>query len=489
MSNSRMKQAIDETIGQEPLLQEALVEKMMEKKSPKKTRSWLQPALVLLLIFAVGAVLYFTPGDTDRSATEIVVEAKNLSAEQRMVVEDFYAAIQQKDADALSEVSEVNAELAFSDYSSFDLTKPLEVVKTIEDTHSLTLFVKLQGDYDTVFNKIQFVKESNKIEVGTQHLHYIYQGEVLFPKTITLDYRTAPFATEMINYEIEETNFAYEPMEVFDGTLYQLKMDNRTWRIFKTQAGKLLDLGSFSEVETTVVVGKENELFLIDEATSFVTMLYKNSNGEYQTVAGDLGRDIGISFYQYENYKQPLLLWGGTEPKIVTTRDGQLIVANIFEQAKFERPIEFYSAETFGPNLLVKYNEDFVQQSKYFTLTDFETYTTVDSTPEYEAKASHLKNMMLAGRHNDSSYLLFSNGTLEIVKDTRFQSLQPNVNGEQVEPRERTEITYTNIEVYAEGNQYFITGDEGFTMTLTRTGERIFIDDEGIEYTSPTSFK
>lgn len=52
---------------------------------------------------------------------------------------------------------------------------------------------------------------------------------------------------------------------------------------------------------------------------------------------------------------------------------------------------------------------------------------------------------------------------------------------------ELIEETYTNIQIETKDNQYFITGDNGFSWTLTRTAPRILKDEKGIEYTVPVN--
>src|SRR5690606_35469083 len=52
MTNSQVKQAIDETIGRQPLMDEAFVQKVLDgKQHRKKELPFIQPAIVLLLAF------------------------------------------------------------------------------------------------------------------------------------------------------------------------------------------------------------------------------------------------------------------------------------------------------------------------------------------------------------------------------------------------------------------------------------------------------
>ena len=124
----------------------------------------------------------------------------------------------------------------------------------------------------------------------------------------------------------------------------------------------------------------------------------------------------------------------------------------------------------------------------YFTPSQTEQMA-VETKEYYQAKPEHLQNMLLQNRYNDQITYFFSNGTLYYHSDTRFFYEKPEIEDEKPAPRELVEKTYTNIKIKTKGNQYFITGDDGFSLTLTRTAPRILQDEKGIEYTTPMKFE
>lgn len=50
---------------------------------------------------------------------------------------------------------------------------------------------------------------------------------------------------------------------------------------------------------------------------------------------------------------------------------------------------------------------------------------------------------------------------------------------------DQVEKVFTNVEIKTKEDKYYITADEGISLTFTKIGERIIKDENGIEYTSP----
>ena len=266
-------------------------------------------------------------------------------------------------------------------------------------------------------------------------------------------------------------------------TLYQLKTKRGTQRIFETVTGERFDLGIVSDGMTYYTVGENNQFYLIDQITTMMTYIYRNKQGEYQIVTGELG-DRSIVKYQTEVHEEPFLVTGGDQPKIITIQDGQLIFADIFEKAKFENSIEFYSTESQGAKVLVKYTEDLKQTSTYYELTSMNVYEDIRMRGVLIAEPSHLQTMWLTNRYKGQLKVQFDNGTLYYRNNDKVGTEEPTFDHDPIWP-ETIEETITNIKIETKDNQYFITGDNGFTWTLTRTAPRILQDEKGIEYTVP----
>ena len=96
---------------------------------------------------------------------------------------------------------------------------------------------------------------------------------------------------------------------------------------------------------------------------------------------------------------------------------------------------------------------------------------------------------MLRNRYDDRIYYLFSEGELLYRADSRLFIERPKSADEKPLSGELIENTYTNIKISTKGNQYFITGDDGFSLTLKRIGERLLVDQEGNEYITPIYFR
>lgn len=107
----------------------------------------------------------------------------------------------------------------------------------------------------------------------------------------------------------------------------------------------------------------------------------------------------------------------------------------------------------------------------------------------YMAKPEHLKDMIVQNRKESGILYVFNNGTLHYRSNTRLYIEKPKSEDETPYSGESIEKTYTNIQIKTKDNQYFITGDDGFSWTLTRTAPRILIDEKGIEYTIPFAFE
>ena len=471
MTNSQVKKAIDETIGNEPLMNEAFVQKVMDGKQKRKKRvPFFQPALVVVLMLLIGAVLYFTPQETKQSAVEI--KDYNLTDVQLNKLNHYYTAIVNADRKSLTEVALLDKdEDFFKRYQNFDFSKRIEVVKVIETTQQYQYYVALRSAEHTYLDHLVFDKESEKFILNKGHEISYYEREVEFPKTIALQYKKAPVATPM---DISNIDLKKAQSERINGnTFYQLETKRGMRRIFETFAGEYYDLGIASEGISYYSVGHDNQFYFIDALTKMLTFVYLNDDGDYQILTGEL-EERGITNYQTYVHEEPILLTVGEQPKVMTIQKDKLVYSDILELAEFENPKAFYSIESMGMHVLVKYTEDLQQISTYYEFTAADVLTDYRTIGVLEAKREHLADMSLANRYNDQTIYMFSYGTLYY---------REKVAGKLIDK------TYTNIQVETKGNQYFITGDDGFSWTLTRTAPRILQDEKGIEYTTPIAFE
>jgi hypothetical protein len=479
MTSSQVKRAIDETIGEQPLMNEAFIQKVVQHKGPKKPLAFLQPVIVFLLMLAIGATLYFTPGKNEHSAVEI--SEQYLTDQQTKLLEQYYSAIASKDQKALENVATMSTAEVIKRYEAFDFTKGLEVVKTIDAENELTLFVKLSTANDALLEKLLLDKASNKFVLTDGYEFSYYEQEVELPKTISLKYKVAPIATPMENPTIYPLENA-EKEKIDGNTLYQIETKKGVRRIFETFSGQRFDLGIVSEGMTYYSAGDYNQFYLVDSLTTMMTYIYLNQQGDYQIVTGELG-EREVTTYQTEVVKEPFLIMSGEKPKIVTIQDGQLVYADFLKQADFENPIEFYSTESQGAMLLVKYTEDVKQTSSSYELTSMNVLENSALKDIWIAKPIHLQTMWLTQRYNGQLQYQFDDGTLYFRNNDRVNGTEEPTFGHDPIWPETIEKTYTNIKIETKGNQYFITGDNGFKWTLTRIAPRIFKDDKGIEYT------
>ncbi|MEG0386270.1 MAG: hypothetical protein RR642_16135, partial [Solibacillus sp.] len=374
------------------------------------------------------------------------------------------------DAKALKKVANVNTEMVLKEYSIFDLEQPFEIVKTIDEDQRILLYIKLTTGELDFLNEIQFVKATGKIELNEQQLFYAY-GDIEFPRSIDLEFRSAEYAPEMLNFDLKSQQQAYEKGIFADGTiLHQLKDEEGTLRVIETVEGKFLDVGIFSDgpsISYTMSSGSGGYL-IIDEKGMNITLLFKQSAGNYQIVYGDL-QDRKEGPYQIDFHDEPVYFWGGQDAKIVTVRDGELVSANIFEHAKLNGPIPFYSVDMRGPNVLLKYDDNYAQKSNYYLLEGFDQLST--SEIHFDAKESNLRNRVFINRANYYNQYEFYGNDLKI-------KLAPKDVGADG----KSEQIYTNIKVRVDGENYFVTGDGGFAVQFTRKDDRTIVDEQGNEY-------
>ena len=468
MTNSQVKQAIDETIGRQPLMEEAFVQKVMQKKQRKKPLPFLQPAIVVLLMLAVGAVLYFTPNQTLQA---VEIESSYLEENHQQLVADFYEAIIQEDKKALAKLSSVDSEQAYARYSIIEFNKPVEVIKTIDTEKSITLFLKLQANDIEYLDKLVINKESEMIELDITQSMVLYTENIELPKEFLLEYKEAPYAPVLENLELDINGAEIQPVN--DHILYQIPTDEGTWRVFETPEGKRLDLNVASDQPTVVIRGTSDQFYFIDSETNETTYIYRNNTGEYQIVIGQL-EGTNVMTFADDFHDEPVLFMSGSAPKVITTKQGHLLYADIFEHTELTNPQEFYHAERIGTHLLLEYVEDSKQTSTYYQFTAKDVLLDYRRIGMLEAKPEHFTDMSIANRYNDRLIYIFNDDTIRY----RGKSL----SGELIEE------TYTNIQIETKDNQYFITGDNGFSWTLTRTAPRILKDEKGIEYTVPVNF-
>ncbi|MCH7322989.1 hypothetical protein LZ480_14010 [Solibacillus sp. MA9] len=471
MTKSQMKQAIDEAISNGPMMNENFVQKILnDKKRPKKTIPFLQPALVVVMMLVIGTLLYFSPSQTKQSAVEI--KEYSLTDTQAKLVEGFYTAIAMKDEKALAKVATMSNEEVINRYKAFDLTKQIEVIKTIDDEKELMLYIKLRGATYSYLEKLVLDKESEKFIISDAYEFLFYEEDIELPKSIALTYQDAPIATPMKTtpWKLDKA----EQQTINGNTLYQIETKEGMQRIFESFSGERFDLGIASEGISYFNSGESNQFFIIDTLTKQMTYIYLNQQGTYQMITGELDWQ-SITQYQTEFHDAPFIVTGGTQPKIMTIQNDKLIYANIFANAEFVQPLEFYSSESYGDSLLVKYTEDLRQTSQYFELKSMNLYEDYRLRDMLIAKPEHFKDMSLTNRYKDQLIYIFNEGTIYYRGKTS--------TGELIEK------TYTNIQIETMDNQYFITGDDGFSWTLTRTAPRILQDEKGIEYTIPIAFE
>lgn len=133
----------------------------------------------------------------------------------------------------------------------------------------------------------------------------------------------------------------------------------------------------------------------------------------------------------------------------------------------------------------------FVVGGMLYYMPQSDEQLAVDSEDEnmYLAKPEHLNDMIVQNRKESRIMYVFNNGTLHYRSDTRLYLEKPKSEDEKPYSGDLIEKTYTNIQIKTKDNQYFITGDDGFSWTLTRTAPRILVDDKGTEYTIPFAFE
>lgn len=471
MTKSQVKQAIDEAISNGPMMSENFVQKVLnDKKRRKKMIPFLQPALVIVMMLVIGTMLYFSPSQMKQSAVEI--KAFSLTDAQVKLVENYYSAIATKDVKALAKVATLSNTEVIERYKGFDLTKQIEVIKTIDDEKELMLYIKLRGATNSYLEKLVLNKESDKFILSDAYEFLYYEEDMELPKSIALTYQAAPIATPMKTtpWKLEEA----EQQKINGNTLYQIETKEGMQRIFESFSGERFDLGIASEGISYFNAAESNQFFIIDTLSKQLTYIYLNQQGHYQMITGELDWQ-SITRYQTKFHDAPFVVTSGTQPKIMTIQNGMLIYANIFENAEFVQPLEFYSTESNSKALLIKYTEELRQTSQYFQLKSMNLYEDLRLRDMLEAKPEHLKNMSLTNRYKDQLIYLFNEGTIYYRGKTN--------TGELIEK------TYTNIQIETKYDQYFITGDDGFSWTLTRTAPRILQDEKGIEYTIPIAFE
>lgn len=114
-------------------------------------------------------------------------------------------------------------------------------------------------------------------------------------------------------------------------------------------------------------------------------------------------------------------------------------------------------------------------------LQQFDKLEVVLYDKPLEAKVSHLNMLFLIGR--GFNRLEFYNDELRVVLRPDIDP-SPYAKNKNKNHLEAIDATYKNIKVTVKDSTYYITGDDGFEMTLTRIAERVFIDDKGNEFTT-----
>ena len=481
MTNSQVKQAIDETIGREPLMDEAFVQKVQGgKQHRKKPLPFIQPAIVILLLFSLGGLLYFMPQSDEQLAVDI--EEQYLTDEEEQLIKNYYSAILNKNKKSFEELSSIPFDQAVERYSKFDLKQPLQVLKKIENEEFVIVYIKLHSNDTDYLDRVELIDSTGKVDLDVKESLFQYESDITLPKVITLDYKIAPTAPVMQNVDFDKEKV--HTRQVNGTTLYLVPRKEGMQHILETDDGLYIDLNITSNMTIYTIAGNKDTTYFVNDETKEATYLFRNQFGDYQMITGHVQYG-GVPTYDTDFHDNPVVLFVGDKPKIVTINQGQLEYADVFENAQFINPVEFYSTESAGPNLLVKYTDDYQQISTYYEFIARDELQDSRTVNMYEAKPEHLKNIIVQNRYKSNIKYVFNNGTLHYTDDTRIFIEKPKTEDEKPYSGELIEKTYTNIRIETKDNQYFITGDNGFSWTLTRTAPRILKDEKGIEYTVP----
>lgn len=120
---------------------------------------------------------------------------------------------------------------------------------------------------------------------------------------------------------------------------------------------------------------------------------------------------------------------------------------------------------------------------------------TSKPTPEneaYIAKASDFEDNVFTSSQNQSIGLFGNDLRITGIYDKeakRKSSLDSIISSISGGTGKQIEKIFTNAKVKTEGAKYYITADEGVSLTFTKVGERIIKDEEGIEYSTPVHSK
>ena len=104
--------------------------------------------------------------------------------------------------------------------------------------------------------------------------------------------------------------------------------------------------------------------------------------------------------------------------------------------------------------------------------------------PAYIAKASDFEDSGFTSRSNQlivvignelmiSAYYGHSKEKSSIDKILELENVKPDV---------RFKKFYQNVQVKTKGDIYYITADDGVSLEFEKIGERIIVDEEGMEY-------
>jgi len=120
---------------------------------------------------------------------------------------------------------------------------------------------------------------------------------------------------------------------------------------------------------------------------------------------------------------------------------------------------------------------------------------TSNPTPDndaYIAKASDFEDNVFTSSQNQSLGLFGNDLRITGIYDKeakRKSSLDSIISSISGGTGKQIEKIFTNAKVKTEGAKYYITADEGVSLTFTKVGERIIKDEEGIEYSTPVHSK
>lgn len=372
MSTFKVKQAIDEVIGDKPLLNDTFVHKVLNNKK-QKTVQWLQPTIVLVCIVVIAFALYVIPSNNKQTASIIQGESSLLTVHQQEMVQTYFEAIQNKDPEALVQVSILDSEWLFEKYESINLGEPIKIIRTLDFDNYMSIFVKLMSfDGTPLVNKLTYNKMNHRIETVWDEAFTQYEVPE-FPKKIILDYSIAAFFSYMNETDLLQTENYQEPLKLSNGmTIHFLKLKHYM-QVLETADQQYIYLNStFLNNQTFDYIPYGEDVFLKNKESGYIALIHKHSNGEYQV-------DIGMA--DFENEIEPYLedittgkrfiLFETDTTCLSIVKNGELLFVDLKNQANLKMPYELYSIKaTENQEIVFSYQDDDIETSTTYVLDE-----------------------------------------------------------------------------------------------------------------------